>query len=74
MNEDGGLLEITIFVVVILGIVCLLSNKEQRDPFLQDLENWLKSSRDRRLKGYLEVHIERHFPDFKEWKKQNKKK
>ncbi|MCI5212787.1 MAG: hypothetical protein D3910_29245, partial [Candidatus Electrothrix sp. ATG2] len=71
--EDSGLLVITIFIVIMLGLVCLVTNKEQRDPFLQDLENWLKSRRDRRLKGYLEVHIERHFPDFKKWKEENKK-
>ena len=73
MNEDSGLLEITIFVVVVLGLVCLLTNKEQRDPFLQDLEKWLKTCKDRRLKAYLEVHIEKHFPDFKKWKDNNNK-
>ncbi|WPD21667.1 MAG: hypothetical protein Q3M24_16100 [Candidatus Electrothrix aestuarii] len=72
MDDGSGLLVMTAFVVVVLAVAPLLKSKPKRDPFLLDLENWLNG--DKKLKDYFEVHIERHFPNFKEWRESNKKK
>ena len=72
MDDKYGLEVITLFVLVVLAIIALFKPKSKRDPFLLDLENWLNG--DKKLKDYFEVHTERHFPKFKEWRDHNKKK
>lgn len=70
MDEDSGLLTLVIFAVgAVIGY--LFKGDAERDTFLLDLENWLKS-KDYKFKNYFEVHIQRQFSDFEEWRKSKK--
>ncbi len=68
-----GLKTLLLIILLLLIITKLTNPKPQRDRFLLDLESWIKNHKDKRISDYVEVHIENHFPDFKAWKKSQKK-
>ncbi|MCW5201370.1 MAG: hypothetical protein QTN59_03225 [Candidatus Electrothrix communis] len=72
-DATSGIATIIILVVVALIVTQFLKPAPKRDRFLTDLESWVKNHQDKRISQYLEVHIERHFPDFVAWKKSQKK-
>ncbi|MCI5137087.1 MAG: hypothetical protein D3922_01435 [Candidatus Electrothrix sp. AR1] len=69
MDEDSGLLALTIFVVVVLGLVFLFKvmSKEKRNPFIVEIEEWLKST-NRDYQTYFKIDFPKKYREFKDWK------
>ncbi|MCI5161526.1 MAG: hypothetical protein D3917_05790 [Candidatus Electrothrix sp. AX5] len=69
MDENNGLLAITILIVVLLALVALCKgmSKEKRDPFIVEIEEWLKNT-NRDYQTYFKIDFPKKYRDFKEWK------
>jgi predicted MPP superfamily phosphohydrolase len=72
-DATSGIATIIILVIFALIVTQFLKPAPKRDRFLTDLERWVKNHKDKRISQYLEVHIERHFPEFVDWKKSQKR-
>ena len=68
MDEDSGLLALTIFVVVVLGFVFLFKGSQnKRDKFVVEIEEWLKST-NKDYRTYFKIDFPKKYSDFKKWK------
>ncbi|RWX49738.1 hypothetical protein VT98_10134 [Candidatus Electrothrix communis] len=70
MNEESGLLIIISLIVVLLCLIGLLNAliKEKRNPFIVEIEEWLKST-NRDYQTYFKIDFPKKYREFKEWKK-----
>ncbi|CAK8722252.1 hypothetical protein H206_01361 [Candidatus Electrothrix aarhusensis] len=75
MDENNGLLAITILIVVLLALVALCKgmSKEKRNPFIVEIEEWLRT-KDRKYKSYFEVDFPKKYREFKDWKENRSEK
>ena len=69
MNEESGLLIIISLIVVLLCLIGLLNAliKEKRNPFIVEIEEWLKST-NRDYQTYFKIDFPKKYRDFKDWK------
>ena len=69
MNEESGLLIIISLIVVLLCLIGLLNAliKEKRNPFIVEIEEWLKST-NRDYQTYFKIDFPKKYREFKDWK------
>ncbi|MCI5122679.1 MAG: hypothetical protein D3908_16135 [Candidatus Electrothrix sp. AUS4] len=73
MDEGSGLLVMTAFVVVVLVVTPFLKSKPKRNPFLVEIEEWLKT-RNKDFQSYFQIDFAKKYPEFQCWKENKEKK
>ena len=73
MDEGSGLLVMTAFVVVVLAVTPFLKSKPKRNPFVVEIEEWLKT-KDQKFKSYFEIDFPKKYQEFRDWKENREKK
>jgi hypothetical protein len=73
-GDSGGILTILVVIVVLLGLIGILKIiiSGKRNRFVVEIEQWLKT-KDRRYNMYFEVDFPKKYPEFDEWRKNDKK-
>ncbi|MCI5158675.1 MAG: hypothetical protein D3906_09610 [Candidatus Electrothrix sp. AUS1_2] len=73
MDDKYGLLVMALFAVAVLAVISFLKPKPQRNPFLVEIEEWLKT-RNKDFQSYFQIDFAKKYPEFQCWKENNEKK